>query len=490
MPAKKKPTTEKKKKKGETMSLAAFQQSVTEEEGGSWGDRMADDVQIPTAITTEELREATGDSGYRGRGGYRHPRRDYEHSDGLEAKESQTTTFEEYMSQPKEKREPRPRHADNQPLPTERPFVVYIGNLPFQDVSKADIADFFGSDKIEHIVLPIDRERGEGKIKGHGYVEFLDLESYKEALLKHNTEFRGRQIRVDVTDPETAQRMCASNKFSGDRERKGFGREHGHFREDRPKSISDEDGNWRGGGRTTTSDISPFPNKNKDRGGSRGDREDRGGFRGDREERSTFGDKFSDRGERHPFEDRRGGRGGFNFGRNKREQQHYEDKLQEPEPVERPKINLKPRTSEEPLNVPTSRSDIFGGGKAWEETEEVRKKMEALEMQEKKQLQEAEKRLEEEKKKRQEEREKQREEKLSSDKPQKKSIDFSTFGKNSSKGRGRGSAIPSDETGKKDYKKRYENKEKREDADTKKEVKKKEDVVENRFGVLGEEDLE
>lgn len=539
MPPKKKTTTDKKKKT--TMSLAAFQQSVPEEDTeGGWGDRMTDDIAIPTEITTDELREISGSSGYNGR--YRPPRNNFD--DAPRPTDAPTTTYEEYMSQPKERREPRPRQADNQALPTERPFVVYIGNLPFSDLNKEDIADFFGGDKIENIVLPVDRER-EGRIKGHGYVEFVDIESYKEALSKHNNEFRGRNIRVDVTDPETAQRMCASAKssrsggfggFGGDRFQSGGDRE---FR-DRPKSVSDDDGNWRGGGR---SEVSPFGNKNReDRGGFRGgdreggfrggDREggfrggDReGGFRGGRsggdreggfrreggEERSAFGDKFSDRGGERGGE--RGGQNrGFNFGRNTR-RENQEERSEEPEPLERPKINLKPRTAEDRSPSSAKSSDLFGGGKAWEETDEVRKKMETLELQEKKKQEEASQHLEEEKKKKQEEREKSRQERDNKprddrprdDRPQKKSMDFSNFGKSSGRGGanttstggsrgGRTGAIPTDETGKKDYKKRYENKEKKEETDVKKDTKKDEKgVAQNKFGgfgVLGEEDLE
>jgi len=163
---------------------------------------------------------------------------------------------------------------------------------------------------------------------------------------------------------------------------------------------------------------------------------------------------------------------------------------------------LKPRT--EPVES-GKKSDLFGGGKAWEETDEIRKKMETIEVQDKKHREEIEKTHEEEKKRKQEEREKQKTEKFEKKddkgegRPQKKSMDFSSFGKSSDK-KGTGNkprttgAIPTDETGKKDYKKRYENKEKKED-DTKKEPKKDTKAAPTGnsyggFGVLGEEDLE
>lgn len=69
--------------------------------------------------------------------------------------------------------------APSKPLPTEPPFLAYVGNLGFETVED-DIKDFFRSSKISHIKLL--RDRATDRFKGFGYVEFESVQDLEEAL--------------------------------------------------------------------------------------------------------------------------------------------------------------------------------------------------------------------------------------------------------------------------------------------------------------------
>ncbi|KAL0486477.1 RNA-binding protein sce3 [Acrasis kona] len=492
----------KKNKKGQKMSLDEFNQQFEAPAAekapstlGGWGDRMSEEIDnlAVTGITTEELREQSGSGGYGGR----QPYRESSYEPSRENRSFGGSRPEGRYGEDRPPREQRQRQADSGNLPTEPPFVIYIGNLAFQ-VTKDDIADFFGN-AVEHIVLPVDHER-DGRIKGHGYVEFADLESMRDALDKHGRDFMGRAIRVDVTEPQTALKMC-KNSSSGFG---GFSRREGD-RDFAPRveSVAEKDSNWRGKGAGL--DASPFGNK---RGGGRfgGDRgSDRYGDR----EGSRYGDRdgrYGDRDNRYGddrYSDRPSNRSGFNFNREprrenanpfsrnddrERERAPYQD-----EPTERPKINLRPRDESAPASS-GKQNDLFGGGKAWEETDELRKKLDQLEVQGKKSVEDASKKFEEE-------RSKTREERSSNpfggsdERREKKTLDFSKFGKGNRDGEERTSG-----GGKREYKKKEEQSDDGftstsnvpSTATASKAALKKEaqNASLNRFGALGEEDLE
>lgn len=276
------------------------------------------------------------------------------------------------------------------------------------------MADFFeqlSSARVENVILPMDRER-EGRIKGIGYVEFPDLESLKAALELNGRDFMRRNIFIDLTQPETAQKMSIMNRTSG-----GSG---GH-RSSAPResTIADQDDSWRGGG-GASGGSEGRPNlfgRSSSSGGGRRNYEDRqpsssSSFeeRPPRREREPEGPSFEEKFalqrqkklEQHQQNRSSGfgsggsgGRGGGGRGGPRR--QHRGDQtadIDENDPLllatssqtERPKLQLKERTvpQVDASASATSKSSIFGEGKAWEETDELRNRVEKLAVSEKK----------------------------------------------------------------------------------------------------------
>ncbi|EPQ54384.1 hypothetical protein GLOTRDRAFT_44499, partial [Gloeophyllum trabeum ATCC 11539] len=107
------------------------------------------------------------------------------------------------------------------PLPTQPPYTAFIGNLAF-DLTESELEEFFGGSKVKSAKIIKDRE---DKPKGFGYVEFVDLDSLKEALDKSGSNFAGRTIRVSVAEPpkERGGFGAADDdaKFSGNWRREG-----------------------------------------------------------------------------------------------------------------------------------------------------------------------------------------------------------------------------------------------------------------------------
>jgi len=392
-----KKTTQQKagKKKGETKSLQAFLQDSNKPQTSSWADEMDDDyVDAPIETSANDLRatiDAASTSSYPTRSQFEH---------GAEDRASS------WSRGPDMDREPAPRQQQQHfsssssssvrehLLPNEPPFILFIKNLPF-DATRDDVGMFFeesGDIRIENIILPQDRERP-GRIRGHGYVEFVDFESTKAALSHNGRQFMGRNITVDVTDTETAQRMATRSGeggFSG-----SFGRRRQN-REDQPQTIADQADNWRGGGGDMPDIFGKRRQPRQENAGfeasfqrrrPREDREDRGD-RPPREDRVSFEDQFAlqkqKRGQRFNESERREDRPRRE--RPPRTERRSEEPLDENDPLlaatssqsERPKLNLKDRTIEEPVAAKTKSGGIFGEGKAWEETDELRQRVEKL----------------------------------------------------------------------------------------------------------------
>jgi RNA recognition motif-containing protein len=104
------------------------------------------------------------------------------------------------------------KEIDESAIPKEAPFVLYVGNLPFE-ATQEDVRGFFGECNTIHCVLPFDREKQ--KPKGFAYVEFADEENLRKGLEYRGQSLMGRQIRVDVTNPEVAKRYCLASKPQG-----------------------------------------------------------------------------------------------------------------------------------------------------------------------------------------------------------------------------------------------------------------------------------
>ena len=90
-----------------------------------------------------------------------------------------------------------PRDDVQHPIPDEPPFVLFIGNLPF-DLEDDDIRTFFDGSTLSSIRIIRDIN---DKPKGFGYVEFADRESIVAGLARNGESIGNRAIRVNVAEP-------------------------------------------------------------------------------------------------------------------------------------------------------------------------------------------------------------------------------------------------------------------------------------------------
>lgn len=85
-------------------------------------------------------------------------------------------------------------------LPTEPPFVAFVGNLP-QGLVQGDISSIFSNLVIKNVRLVKDKETDQ--FKGFCYVEFETLKDLEEALDCDGRiclEGSNEQLRIDIAD--------------------------------------------------------------------------------------------------------------------------------------------------------------------------------------------------------------------------------------------------------------------------------------------------
>lgn len=259
-------------------------------------------------------------------------------------------------------------------LPTEPPFIAYVGNLP-QGLVQGDVIKIFQDFEVKNVRLVKDRETDQ--FKGFCYVEFETLENLERAL-----ECDGR-IKLD--DLSAPLRIDIADRRKNERGGAGGG---GGFNKRGPPRQGGSSGGGAGGG-----------NHQFNRGGGGGAG---GGNRGDSRDRPANRGRYGnfnndDRFERNHDRNQREGSFGAqsrdggndrynNFSRNRggerdRERSNFNPSHNDrPAPAaaplgsiddsERPRLNLKPRTIQAPINAlaETKQSAaIFGNAKPREE---------------------------------------------------------------------------------------------------------------------------
>ncbi|XP_013105640.1 eukaryotic translation initiation factor 4H isoform X3 [Stomoxys calcitrans] len=267
-------------------------------------------------------------------------------------------------------------------LPTEPPYIAYVGNLP-QRLVQGDVVKIFQCQGIEVKSVRLVNDRVTDVFKGFCYVEFDSLETLEDVLRRDgliNVDDNGAPLRIDI-----AERRKNDRGGGGGFNKRGPPRQGGH------QNFNNRGGGGGGGG----------GNRGMDRGGDRGG--DRGHDRGDRDNRDRpaargrYGnfnndDRYNDRNhqDRNQREGSYGGNsrdGGNdrynNFSRNRggdrgeRGERHYNnDRPSSVAPLgsiddsERPRLQLKPRTVAAPINglaETKQAAAIFGNAKPREE---------------------------------------------------------------------------------------------------------------------------
>jgi len=201
------------------------------------------------------------------------------------------------------------RIFDDDSVPHKAPFIGHITNLPF-DINEDDIHAFFSPMPLVSLRLP--REDGDtGRLRGFGYIELQSRDDLIYALSLPDPCIKGRRIRIDLPNDQDQQNKHRFNK-------RGFDNSNDHH----------ESTNWRKDNTNADSSTIGYSDRgNRERNND--DNNTPGSWRvNNRPTDNLRGDHSKHRGEKYRSD-------GFERG------SYKENDLSA---VERPKLNLKPRT--------------------------------------------------------------------------------------------------------------------------------------------------
>ena len=92
------------------------------------------------------------------------------------------------------------------PLPTEAPFLAFVGNLP-QGVVQGDVIQIFSKLSVKNVRLVKDKETDQ--FKGFCYVEFETLQELKDAISLDGRivlDSHPNPLRIDVAEQKKNDR--------------------------------------------------------------------------------------------------------------------------------------------------------------------------------------------------------------------------------------------------------------------------------------------
>lgn len=308
-------------------------------------------------------------------------------------------------------------------LPPNPPYTIYLGNLPY-DCSEEDIKEFFQRKKVQVSNVRLPKEGTTNRPKGFGYAELGTRQDLEEALALTGETLKNRALKIDLAGGKNQDdsrgggggygrreyqqhddRTSTNWRTAGPEEGEGSGEKDGPWPRRNEDSYNDHssedrdgggyrDGGYRGGGYRDggNRDGGHRDGGYRDGGyrdggyrdggdrysrnhGEGGDRDRRGYDRGGRRDGPSDRSGPPGYGDRDRYGDRRrqdGGRyergPGHNDDHEDRRPRDEERRRHSPEreaPLERPKLNLKPRSKpkEEGDGAPVATSSIFGGAK-------------------------------------------------------------------------------------------------------------------------------
>jgi len=280
-------------------------------------------------------------------------------------------------------------HQRKKPLPTEPPFLAFVGNLP-QGVVQSDVIQIFSSLTVKNVRLVKDKDTDQ--FKGFCYVEFETLQELEEAVSLDGRivlDSNPQPLRIDIAEQKKndrgfnnrrggpmggGQNMRGRNNFND----RGGPSNRGNYNNDNYRRNDSYDGTNMRGGRTNFNDrgggnrgrYGNFnDDQNREEGYSGGGRQNYGGHHnreggnfGNREERYNNYGGGGSRGSHN-----RGGHGGgSNYDQERRTSESMSQLSLEERDAGRPKLNLAPRTVKDPVNALAATKQaaaIFGDAK-------------------------------------------------------------------------------------------------------------------------------
>lgn len=289
------------------------------------------------------------------------------------------------------------RGFDNQrkkPLPTEPPFLAFVGNLP-QGVVQGDVIQIFSKLTVKNVRLVKDKETDQ--FKGFCYVEFETLPELEEAVsldgrivLDNNPQ----PLRIDIAEQKKndrgfnnrrggggpmggGQNMRGRNNFNdrgGPSNRGNYNNDNNYRRNDSYEGGQNIRGgrnnfNDRGGGNRRYGNFNDDQNRDDGFSGGRqhyGQRDQNrdGNNFGNREER------YNNYGGNRGSHNRGGGGSGSGYEQERRTSESMSQLSLEERDAGRPKLKLAPRTVNAPVNAIAETKQaaaIFGQARPREE---------------------------------------------------------------------------------------------------------------------------
>ncbi|XP_013115550.1 eukaryotic translation initiation factor 4B [Stomoxys calcitrans] len=129
---------------------------------------------------------------------------------------------------------PRANRAfDENHVPYKAPFIAYVTNLPF-DITEEDVYTFFNNNNIVSVRLP--REDGEtGRVRGFGYIEFETRDGLIHALGLPDPSIKGRRIRIELSNESDQSSRQRGNRRNYEMPSNSENRESTNWRRDNIK---------------------------------------------------------------------------------------------------------------------------------------------------------------------------------------------------------------------------------------------------------------